>query len=225
MKREGGDDLLFRLATGELSPQAPEAQAAFAREPELLAQWQELRAIADSLGDTGSDVREVLQEGSDVAVSPALRAQLARLVEHELGPRRRTPWLWWLAAGAAAAALIAAGVLVLGGGASPPVIAPFDLHLGNRDDPVPEQRVRRQDLHALRWDARPGVDRYTIALRSIPDIGAARDLMPPQRVALPWVTLAPELVAALPARLQWTVTWIADDGKQESQQGVLELVD
>lgn len=217
------EDVLARLTTGDLPADAPEAQAAFARDPDLRAAWLAVEAIARTLDEEGRDVRAVRGEGRLDHDALAMHAVLARVVERELPVRGRQRSPWWIVLAAAALALLAVGWFAWRGGADLPA-APAGLLLGGDEGRADVRVVPRARLRAIAWQAVPGVERYTFALRGRTEDGGA-ELLPPQRVAVPELRLPPDVVASLPRHIEWTVSWIADDGQRETRSGRLELVD
>lgn len=109
---EREDEVLRRLVLGELDPAGAEAEAAFARSPELRREWARYAPALASLDDAGREDREVIGEAL-AGVEPADRERVAEFVATRLGdgagPTRsagRPARRWAPALVAAAAALV-----------------------------------------------------------------------------------------------------------------------
>lgn len=81
MSHEHDDEFLAGLVGGDLDPREPGTAARLARDPELAARWDELRAFADDLDTEGRARREFRREPTTAEIEFAQRV---------LGSQRRT---------------------------------------------------------------------------------------------------------------------------------------
>lgn len=151
--------LLQQVVAGDCPPDAPEVQAAMARDPDFAAQLRELLAVQRALDGTDDDAATV-EGAATAAITATDRARIAATFAPP--PHRRWPWLL-----AVAAALVLAAMATWR--RDPAVPAPADL------GPSTAYTVHRVDDRLL-VDELPALgpgQRYRVQLRCDSEIVAA----------------------------------------------------
>lgn len=133
------EDVLRRLSTGDLRPEADEVRRHFGECAACRERWRELRRLIEELEQADQERRAVLE-----ALAEPLPAELARarqaaiaagvVAERPPGPSPRASPRRWIGYAAAAAAVVCVGWLLVRDGHRPPVGPGQGTLLGSQND-------------------------------------------------------------------------------------------
>jgi hypothetical protein len=210
-------ELLARVLTGELSPDAPEVRRAMAADPSVAGELRELARLADELAEadamtsppaTGSDAEP--WPGADDMVRRQVRSSLPRPdtagtrsePRAEERSRRRLPT--WRLVLAAALIVVVVGWRAFGGSDLP--TAPPDVRLGRQLWPrgdVTRDQLLREGFHWEDPEHPTTIGRFQVVVRNPngDDVLKSLSLGTTER----WLPTR-EQVDSLPTVITWTVT-------------------
>ncbi len=203
------DDLLEKLATGELSPSEEPALSLLAESESLRARWSALEKLQSALGATASEQRTLIERDSaptDAAFEEAVLARARAVFRTGSTPVPAIRPVPALRIAVAAALLLGFGLWLSSLPARLPsaeLSRPFTLGA-----PLvlisPVGAVERYDEFRWQYTLKPGLH-FEV---SIWDEETGRELWTSPRLHTP--NFSPPSELELPARLRWEV-WVLDD--------------
>lgn len=150
------DELLARLASGEVTEQEEPARSALVRDPALRARWEGLRALDQRMEELRRERRRVIDRADRMAAAPGDARIRERLLQ-EVGVARRPRPRWWMSIGLAAAAAVLVGFFVVRALVGPEEVRHQDMLLGGEIELVaPVGPLARGEAIAWRADLPAG---------------------------------------------------------------------
>lgn len=198
------EDILQRVVAGDLDPDSEEVRAAVRARPELAARIERLRELQGMLDAVGAAGRSDM--ASDAPVPDALSRRVDDVIERQVRPRRRSPWMLVLAA---AAALLVVGLIwliVRGAGSSGVDRDPDQMRLENPEHAElhPNDAEPVEDYFVFDWSDWKHIagDGYRLTIYA--DEGADDWLIRTKTLEPSWTPNAAER-RALPDHIYYTV--------------------
>ena len=202
------DELLQRLATGELSPNEEPAASELNNSAELRERWAALQKLQAALGVAGNERRETLDKpsGTDaVELEQAIMERARSIFVPNAAPSEPTQPIKLFPIGIAAALMLGFGLWL--SSQSGPITQPDPIIpsvLGESLELLsPVGAVKRYDEFRWHYELEPGFNFELILW----DEATGEELWTSPRTQATSITPPPDLT--LPARLRWQV-WILD---------------